>query len=247
MPIDRAIEAAREGHREPLTAWEPVALSNRTIYRRRVTVCDASWFANVLRNVEAEALRFSRQAAIFLEYGDAVKGVWEGYRVDVESGLARLGLTEHFSAIRENVESDNPQKWRQAMWSCRDVLVALAAYLWRDSGKTYLGTDDGMVVDEQHYINRLTAYLHCKGVTGNTRKLIEQELERIIAVLHSLNDLDSKAHSVTLVDREDARLAVVSTYTMLSQFVRRTDLEPVIDQSICTRPAAPSASRLSCD
>jgi hypothetical protein len=54
-----------------------------------------------------------------------------------------------------------------------------------------------------------------------------------LAVLHAVNDLDSKAHDADDVDLEDARLAVITTYTLLGQIVRRTDMEPVEDQSVC--------------
>ncbi len=89
------------------------------------------------------------------------------------------------------------------------------------SREDYRGTNDNMQVDASHYLNRLTAYLHCKGVTGHTRILIEAELDRLLAVLHAVNDLDSKAHDADDVDLEDARLAVIATYTLLGQFVRR--------------------------
>ena len=127
------------------------------------------------------------------------------------------------------------------MWTCRDVLSRLSVQLWRDPGKTYRGTAENMRIDGSNYLNRLTAYLHCKGVTGHTRILVGAELDRLLSVLHAVNDLDNKAHHADNVDLEDARLAVITTYTLLGQFVRRTDMEPVEDQSICLQgDAAPS-------
>ena len=131
------------------------------------------------------------------------------------------------------------------MWQCRSVLESLAATLWQDPNPTYppITNERGqaMIVTADKPINRLIAYLHCKGITKTARDYLEAELEQIAASLHGLHGLDSKAHSGEPVKREDALLAVVGTYTMLSQFVRRADLIPVTDKAECGLDVAEGA------
>ncbi len=179
----------------------------------------------IINHLEEQILPWASESYRSLRFGDLAAEVWQAYRLSVDEALTALGLGGHLQAINEGLASTEPQSWRQAMWTCRDVLHDLAVFLWRDSRKTYkhIPGEDGqpMKVTEDKYINRLAAYLHQKGVTGTTGAYLKAEIAR----LHALNDLDSKAHdSVTI---EEARLAVIATYVVLGELVARTDMQPV--------------------
>jgi len=121
------------------------------------------------------------------------------------------------------------------MWSCRDILHDLAAYLWCDQRETYeylpgQGKGGKLRVTESDYVNRLGAYLHQKSVVGKTGAYLRAEMERIYQSISTLNELDSRAHSeVTLVD---VRTAAIGTYTILGEIVTRTDVKPVTEYCI---------------
>lgn len=186
--------------------------------------------AGVLRGVEDALFTYASQAYTILRFGDAVGEIWHSYRTGVDQALAPLGLGGHLDAVRTGLKSDNPEQWRQAMWACRDLLRDLASHLWLDSRDTYphlKGKDrKPIAVNADKYVNRLAAYLHQKGVTGTVGKYLRAELERIDSSIHALNDLYSAAHEP--VAREDARLAAVTVYTLLGEFVARTDMQPVL-------------------
>jgi len=202
-------------------------------------------FQRIIQWVESWTFHFASNAYTTLTYGDALQDIWEGYRATVEPALSELGFDKHLEAIREGMASDNPEQWRAAMFACRNVLVDLAAHLWRDKGDMYPPLDDPgrtFLVDESSYINRLAAYLHFKGVTGQSSKYLRSELERINSSLHALNELDSKGHAP--VTRQDARLAAIGTYFLLGEFIQRTDMQPVEDTGLTrtkTKKQAPPA------
>lgn len=229
--IEWVIVAAANGWAEQLGDPIPRQAMSLTAYSRYVARYLPVVFQNIVTHVQGHAHETARRLEIALTYGDSVQDVWESYRADVDPALARLGLEDHFRVIREGIQSGNPEQWRAAMWGCRSVLEALATTLWQDQSPTYPPivnkSGKAMSVTADKPINRLIAYLHYKGISATTRDFLEAELERIVASLHALYDLDSKAHSGKVVDREDALLAVVATYTALGQFARRTDLLPV--------------------
>ncbi len=164
-----------------------------------------SGFRRVAQAVENHTFNFASRACTLLTYGDALADIWDGYRAVVEPVLSELGLEKNLEAIRDGVASDNPEQWRNAMFGCRNVLVDLASYLWPDGNPVYQplsGKTKEFRVDAAHYVNRLAAYLHLKGVTGASGAYIRAELERIVSSLHTLNDLGSKGHAP--VTREDA-------------------------------------------
>lgn len=206
---------------------------DRDHHEEWVTLYGPAGFQHIARVVEQMTYRFATSAYTTLTYGDALQGIWEGYRTTVEATLSQLGFDRQFESIRDGIASDNPQSWRNAMWACRDVLRDLAAHLWRDSQKTYAALTGAngkpLVVDESKYVNRLLAYLHFKGETGGAGAYLKAEIERIVSSLHTLNDLDSKAHNP--VTKQDARLAAIGTYTILGEFIARTDMQPVESQN----------------
>ena len=224
--------------------WSQTGLSHRTAETRvrkegreswsevKIVEYAASGFQRIARSVEQFTFQSASAAYTTLTYGDALEDIWEGYRTRVEPVLSELGLENHFELIRDGLAATNPENWRTAMFGCRNVLVDLASYLWRDPKETYAPlAQDGepFRVDESRYINRLAAYLHFKGVTGHSGKYLRSELERINSSIHALNELDSKGHAP--VTREDARLAAMGTYVLLGEFVERTDMKPIEDAS----------------
>lgn len=201
-------------NRSDIAGQEGIEFSKETMHR-------------TVAAVENEIFRWASNAYVALRFGDTAGDIWRRFRAGVDEAITQLGFSGHLNEISKGLASEEPQAWRQAMWSCRDLLRDLAAYLWQDPRDNYdgLGNEQGKPWDvtPEKYINRLGAYLHQKGVTGTTGGYLRAELGR----LHALNDLDSKAHET--VAREDAELAALATYTVLGELVRRTDMEPVLD------------------
>jgi hypothetical protein len=187
--------------------------------------------AQVVEGLENALFSYASEAYSVLRLGDSVGDIWRDFRNRVDEALARIGLQAHLEAIRTGLESDNPEQWRQAMWACRDLLRDLAAHLWQNSHKTYpyLKNDKGapIAITSDKYVNRLMAYLHQKGVTGTAGAYLRAELERINSSIQTLNKLYNEAHEPVTLD--DARLAAVTVYTLLGEFVARTDMQPVLE------------------
>lgn len=207
------------------TRWS--RLDKEDVEVQEVEIIGKAAFQRLLSQLEDELLDWASRAYKAARFGDVAGDLWRHYRSKVDEFLTNVGLSAHIELINQGLLSSEPQAWRQAMWSCRDLLRDLAAHLWRDPRKTYSHIPGGdgkpMKVTPDKYINRLAAYLHQKGVTGKAGDYLKAEVAR----LHSLNDLDSIAHDKDAVTLEDARLAVIATYTVLGELVHRTDMAPV--------------------
>jgi hypothetical protein len=234
--IASVIEAYQNGFIVQDGEWIAQRGLGGTAYYRYVLRFQPAVFRAVVHGATNAALGRARTTEITLRFGNAVQDILEHLRQNTERAIGGLGLDPHFAAIREGIQSNNPEQWRSAMWECRSVIEALANRLWQDpSGRYQPIPINGrpMATDQGKPINRLIAYLHCRGVTGSAREAISAELELLNASLHKLYGLDSRAHDPDPIDRSDAELAVVLTYALLAQFVQRTDLEPVMDQAGC--------------
>jgi len=231
--IDWILSAAQSGYIESTGKKSSKYISHRhkDVETKQIRRFDKGVFLSILNNIESSIFDFASKAYSVLLYGDALQDIWQSYRTVVDSKLAAPGFGGHLDTIRKGLNSNNPQDWRTAMWSCRDILHDLASYLWQDSRETYeclpgRGKDGKLEVTQGKYVNRLGAYLHQKGVTGDTRAYIQAEMERIYHSIKTLNELDSGAHSA--VSLPDVRTAAIGTYVILGELVTRTDMNPVL-------------------
>lgn len=232
--IDWILSVAQEGYIESTGRKSSKYLRTlrKDVETEEVCIYDKQTFQVILKNIENLAFNFVSKSYSILCYGDTLQDIWQAYRAQVEECLIPIGLGKHLDTVRKRLNSNNPQDWRAAMWSCRDILHDLATYLWQDPLETYehlpgKGKDGKLKVTNSDYVNRLGAYLHYKGITGKTGAYIRAEMERIYHSIDTLNDLDSTAHSpITL---RDVRTAAIGTYIILGELVTRTDMKPVVD------------------
>ncbi|MBA7694075.1 hypothetical protein ES703_102677 [subsurface metagenome] len=232
--IDWILSAAQSGYVE--STGKKSSRYLRTLEEKveteEVRVYDKQIFQGILKNIENPVFNFASKSYSVLCYGDAMQDVWQAYRTKVDQHLVAIGLGGHLDTVRTGLNSNNPQDWRAAMWSCRDILHDLAAYLWQDSRDTYehlpgKGKGGKLGVTQSNYVNRLGAYLYEKGVTGETGAYIRAEMERIYHSIQTLNKLDGKAHNVIALS--DIRTAAIGTYIILGELVMRTDMKPVTE------------------
>lgn len=209
-----------------------ISFQKKHVETEEARIYDKSVFQAIVTNIENLVFRFVSESYALLHYGDVLKGIWQGYSAKIDEHLIPIGLSKHLDAIRNGLSSENPQEWKQAMWSCRDVLHDLAVYLWRDQRKTYEylpggGENNKLEVTENHYINRLGAYLHQQAIKKEHRDYIGAEMERIYNSIKTLHDLDNQAHGEITLD--DARSVAIGTYIILGELVTRTDMKPVTE------------------
>lgn len=201
--------------------------SKEALDGRMSTIVDASQGQRCVRNLRNSVFNWASQSYAALQLGDAATDIWHQYRAEVDEFLGQMNLAGHVSAITEGLASSEPQRWREAMWSSRDLLHDVAERLWKDPRKTYkhLPDEDGSPIEvtSNKFVNRLMAYMHQKGITGTLGGVLRAEWAR----LRGLNSLASSGHEEGAVTHEDARLAFFGIYMLLGELVLRTDCQPV--------------------
>lgn len=232
--IDWVLSAAQSGYVEFTgeKSSKYISFQHKRVETKEAKIYDKHVFQTIVTNIENLVFRFVSASYAMLCYSDVIQDIWQGYRTKIDEHLIPIGLSKHLDAIQNGLNSANPQEWRNAMWSCRDILHDLAAYLWHDQRKTYehlpgKGENNKLEVTESNYVNRLGAYLHQKGIDKEYRAYLSAEMERIYNSIKTLYELDSKAHgTITL---HDARSVAIGTYIILGELVTRTDMKPITE------------------
>lgn len=202
--------------RRDITGQEVLGISGTTI-------------SAVLRHLEDDVFGWGSSAYSVVAFGQAASDIFASYRGLVDAKLTQIGLTSILDQISSGLGANQAQAWREAMYSCRDLLHDLAKYLWRDPRATYANLLDDdekpIAVTDEKYINRLIAYLHAKGVVGTPGEYFRAEWRR----LAKLNAFASRAHDAEAVTLEHARSVAIAVYIAVGEIVNRTDMRPVVN------------------
>ena len=230
--LDWLLRAAEGGYRNPTGENRETTADSRRMVLHQVDVAPAHRFSAIVYKIENQALDFASGAYAQLRYGNALGDIWSEYRKVVDAGLVRLNFGKHLEVIEAGLTSDNPEAWRAAIFQCRSLFEDLARYLWQDNRRTYVylpgtGPESKLEVTEDKYKNRLSAYLHQKGLFSGNKAFIVDEMDRLATSVSTLISLQSKAHRQ--IGKQDARSIAISTYIILGEFVNRTDLQPVTE------------------
>ncbi|MFQ5872856.1 MAG: hypothetical protein ACE5JL_03520 [Dehalococcoidia bacterium] len=207
-----------------------ISFMHKWIDVEEVLVIPATAVTDALRAIENICFNFASQSYSVLRFGSLIERFWRDYQAVTYGKLSNLNLRGHLEAIQQNISATQPEAWRQAAFGCRNLLHDLANCLWKDPRQTYVrlkgqGPGGKLQVSPDKPKNRLAAYLHQKGISGEAGTLLRRELERVWESLDALHDLASKGHGP--ITFEDVRTVVVSLFVLLGELVHRTDLEPV--------------------
>jgi hypothetical protein len=208
--------------------------SDSVVYDQ-LKICNTLCIASSLSKIEQIIFDFASSAYVQLQYGNAIEDIWSDYRVCVDSALKDLGFIEHLQAINTGLQSTNPELWRLAVFGCRNLLKDIANLLWCDARSTYKylpgdGVRGELKVTSDKFANRLSAYLHQKGMTGTRGKFIRVEAERLATSIQSLISLQSEAHDK--IEITDVRSVALATYFILGELIIKTDMQPINEYTL---------------
>lgn len=208
-----------------------------TSYQDWVTIY--SWDLYPAQNFEFMANLFREQAytwamktLVRIKYENRVSSIWNEYRKVVDRKIEEMNLNDHLAAIDIQVGSNNAEQWRSALYSCRNLLHDVAAYLWKVPGDrtSVPGSEDKPIVlkvTEDRYTNRLMAYLYNKAKNNDERGISLKEAEYLGEIMERLYSLDNHGHAST--SKAIVESAALHTYVLLADLIRLTDMEPLTE------------------
>lgn len=148
--------------------------------------------------------------------------------VDGKIGSSIPNSVKKFTAVYENLASNNPEDWANAVHSCRRILQDLADVLFPAQEDRIVkegGKDKTIRLGPDNFINRLIAYVSDHSKSKTYESVVGSQLGFLGNRLDALFDAAQKgSHSV--VTREEADRCVVYTYLVVG------DLLSLLDQSV---------------
>jgi len=160
-------------------------------------------------------LRFSGIA------GDVFARIRE--RVDAQIGNYVQDATKRFAAVYDNLRSENPEDWSNAVHGCRRILQDLADAVFPPTDQTRTKEVDGRTktihLGKEHFINRILAFVEDSSSSHRFQEIVGSHLAFLGDRLDSVFRAAQKGSHATIVMKEEADRYVVYTYLLVGDIL----------------------------
>jgi hypothetical protein len=143
-------------------------------------------------------------------------------QADARIALIAADAAQKLTAIYENLASENPEDWANAVHGCRRILqtVADSVYPARDPiAKEINGKKQKIKLGPKNYINRLIAYVEEHAGSRRYMALVGSHLSFLGNRLDAVFDAAQKGSHAEIVDRIEADRYVVYTYMLVGDIL----------------------------
>lgn len=142
--------------------------------------------------------------------------------VDERVGLAVPKAVQKFAAVYENLASENPEDWANAVHSCRRILQDLADVLFparEDVIKLINGKEKPIKLGADNYINRLIAFVEEHEGSSRYKAVVGSSLQYLGDRLDAAFTAAQKGSHSEISSREEADRYVVYTYMLVADLL----------------------------
>ena len=140
-------------------------------------------------------------------------------RVDARIGTVIPDAVQRFTAAYDNLRSENPEDWSNAVHSCRRILQDLADAVFPATDEDRQVQDEGgmkkVKLGKGHYINRIIAFLGDRSSSARFEQIVGSHLRFVGDRLDAVFSAAQKGSHQTILRREEADRFVVYTYLIV--------------------------------
>lgn len=143
-------------------------------------------------------------------------------RVDEKIGQKIPMSVQKLTAVYENLHSENPEDWANAVHSCRRILQDLADVIFPPTDKEPVNKDGKIKtikLGKDQYINRIMAFVQDKSNSERFNDLVGSNLSFLGDRLDSVFEAAQKGSHSNIVGREEADRYVVYTYLVVGDIL----------------------------
>jgi len=147
-------------------------------------------------------------------------------RVDMTIGSLVPDAVKRLSAVYENLQSDNPENWSNAVHSCRRLLEGLADAVFPATDEVRRKMVDGREIEiklgKPNYINRILAFVEDRASSQRYAELVGSHISFLGDRLDAVFRAAQKGSHTTIVSQGEADRFVVYTYLLLGDVLSLT-------------------------
>ena len=178
------------------------------------------WLSKITGNLYNYVLKIYNK----LSYGNVVEDTFTQARLQTNEVLGELcpNAIQKFVSAYDNMDSDNPEDWANAVHSCRRILVDLADALYPPRQEPVVVNGKEIKVGQDQYINRLVQFIASKSGSKTYKDVVGADLSSMGNRLDAINDAVCKG-THTDITKDEASRYIIHTYLLVSDIVALMD------------------------
>lgn len=176
--------------------------------------------AQILSQVKGALYNYVLTIYNKLIYGNIVEDIFTQSRITVNEKLGMYCPKSigKFVSVYENLSSNNPEDYANAVHSCRRILIDLADALYPPSDTPLEINGNIIKIGKDQYINRLIQYIDSKSGSKTYKNVVGSDLSSIGIRLDAINDAVCKGTHVD-VTKDEASRYIIHTYLLISDII----------------------------
>lgn len=193
-------------------------------FKRDEYVSSISNLTKIVSSSQAFAYDYASKVAYELKFSGAASTIFD--RITDEMGRKLLSMplsvSQKTSSISDNLKSENPEDWANAVHSCRRLLQDIADQLFaprapevRGGKKVSLGPDN--------YINRIMCYVEDCSASERYNHIVGSTLQYLGERLDAVFQAAQKGSHSTIRTKEEAERYVIYTYMTVGDILSLRD------------------------
>lgn len=192
-------------------AWESQGIG---VLNPIYTSSELDEMQKLLSNIKGFVYDYVSQKYYELKFSDLAEDAFSRMRGSVDNSIGSLipSAIEKLSSVYENLESDNPEDWSNAVHSCRRILQDLADAVSPpipENGKKEKG----------QYVNRLLRFVEENSQSSRFTELVGSHIKFLEDRLWGVFRAAQKGSHTTITSREEADRYVVYTYMIVGDIL----------------------------
>ena len=157
-----------------------------------------------------------------LRYGNIIEDIFTKTRFAVDTSLMKLcpEAIKKFISVYDNMDSENPEDWANAIHSCRRILNDFADSIYPPNDEPIkLSNGKVIKVGKDQYINRLVQFISNKSKSETYTAIVGSDLGSIGERLDAINNAVCKGTHSKLTKDEAARY-LIHTYLLIGDIIQ---------------------------
>lgn len=160
-----------------------------------------------------------------LKFSQVASDMFDRTRVKVDSKILEVipDAVKRFSAVYENLLSENDEDWSNAVHSCRRILQDTADALYpARADKTVLNGKKEIVIKlgNDNYINRLIAYVEENSESKRFNEIVGSHMSYLGERLDSIFQAAQKGSHDVITSQDEADRYVIYTYLVIGDILQ---------------------------
>jgi hypothetical protein len=159
-----------------------------------------------------------------LKYSGIVDDVFSRLRERVDSAIGTQipAAVKRLSAVYDNLRSENPEDWSNAVHSCRRILQDLADAVFPPQEDRIIkvrGKEKQTKLGKENYINRIIAFIEEHSSSKRFKDIVGSHLRFVGERLDAVFEAAQKGSHDTIISREEADRYVIYTYLIVGDLL----------------------------